>query len=440
MLKAILCQDIKGGIGRDNSLPWKIKSEMQHFISETTNKTIVMGRGTFNSLNNKPLKNRKNIVLTKNKKYSKIEGVTFINDYSEIIELSKREDVYIIGGAQIYGIFEDYIDEYIISTIDNDYNCDLFFKFSKIFFNLKSSVKFDDFKLEKWIRNHKIINGRKYSNEILKKIKGDFEENIKNPSKFKFKIIQVGDNYSSSIYVAKKIIISKYIGIDVEHIVQKESITQDKLIDIIKKLNNNSEVAAILVQLPLPKHIDENLISSHITPLKDIDCFNPLNLGVLFRSSPLNKTDNVVPCTPFGVINILKHYKVDLVSKNVVIINRSNIVGKPLSILFLNENSTITICHTKTKNLKSICKNADILISATGQPKSIDATYIKNQAICIDIGISSFNGRVSGDFDLSSVEKVCSFITPVPFGIGPMTIAMLFTNFMKLLNNKGVVI
>lgn len=428
MLKSIMCQDVNNGIGLNNSLPWRVKEEMNNFVSKTKGKTVVMGWKTFESLNYRPLKNRENIVLSR-KTRDGYDGVTFVSDYKKIIELSKEKDVYVIGGLKIYKLFEDYIDEFILSTLHKSYKCDTHYNFSKLFFNLSSTENFKEFKLEIWQRNKKILNGRKYSNEIIESIKEDINKYKINVDNNKLVIIQVGDDYASKIYVSRKINIANKIGLNVIHNLEPDVITEKELLRVISQYNDDDTVSGIIVQHPLPKIISPSNVSNIISKNKDVDCFSPINLGLMFGGVK----NAVIPCTPYGIIKLLNYYDINLTSKKVTIIGRSNIVGKPLSILMLQEDATVTVCHSKTLNLKEICLNSDIIISAVGSPNLIDASFVNKDAICIDVGINHLNGKICGDFDFKSVKDKCKYITPVPFGIGPMTIAILFQNFINLI-------
>jgi len=237
-------------------------------------------------------------------------------------------------------------------------------------------------------------------------------------------VIQVGNDPASSVYVNNKKKACAYIGIDSLSYELPEETTQEELISLIKELNAKKEVNGILVQLPVPKHIDDNAIIEAIDPKKDVDGFHPQSVGALCIGQP-----GFVSCTPAGVIQLLKRSNVEITGKKCVVIGRSNIVGKPMSILMLRENATVTIAHSKTKDLQSVCKDADILIVAIGKPKFIDASYVKEGAVVIDVGIHrDENNKLCGDVDFDSVETIASQITPVPGGVGPMTIAMLMNN------------
>ena len=210
--------------------------------------------------------------------------------------------------------------------------------------------------------------------------------------------------------------------------------TEEELLSLIDELNNNNEVNGILCQLPLPKHISEEKIINAISPMKDADCFHPVNVGRLMIGKPIFQ-----PCTPYGVIELIKEAGIDIAGKECVVLGRSNIVGKPQAIMLLSQNGTVTVCHSKTKNLNEVCKRADVLVAAIGKAIFIDASYIKEGAVVIDVGINrDENGKLCGDVDFNSVFEVAGAITPVPGGVGPMTIAMLMKNTVmaaKIQNN-----
>lgn len=237
-------------------------------------------------------------------------------------------------------------------------------------------------------------------------------------------VIQVGDDPASSVYVNNKKKACAYIGIDsISYELPKET-TQEELLALIEELNHRKDVNGILVQLPVPKHIDEKTIINAIDPKKDVDGFHPQSVGSLCIGQP-----GFVSCTPAGIIELLKRSNVDIAGQHCVVIGRSNIVGKPMALLMLRENATVTVAHSKTKNLKEITKEADILIVAIGKPKFIDASYVKEGAVVIDVGIHrNEENKLNGDVDFESVYKIASKITPVPGGVGPMTIAMLMKN------------
>ena len=240
-------------------------------------------------------------------------------------------------------------------------------------------------------------------------------------------VIQVGSDPASSVYVNNKKKACEYIGIKSLAYELGEETTQEELLKIICELNDRDDVNGILVQLPIPKHIDEDLVIKSINPKKDVDGFHPESVGALCIGQP-----GFVSCTPAGIIQLLKRSKVDIEGKECVVIGRSNIVGKPMAFLLLRENGTVTIAHSRTKNLKEVAKRADILVAAIGKPKFINKEYVKDGAVIIDVGIHRMeNGKLCGDVDFDDVIDTVSAITPVPGGVGPMTIAMLMNNCVE---------
>ncbi|MGP1485059.1 MAG: bifunctional methylenetetrahydrofolate dehydrogenase/methenyltetrahydrofolate cyclohydrolase FolD [Campylobacter sp.] len=272
-----------------------------------------------------------------------------------------------------------------------------------------------------------ILNGKDVSAKVKEGIREDVLNLKKSCIEPALAVILVGNDKASATYVASKEKACKLCEIKsiMHHL--PENTTENELLTLIDILNLDDSIDGILVQLPLPKHINTDKILEKIYPNKDVDGFHALNIGKL--SSGL---DGFVPCTPLGIMEILKAYNINPEGKNAVVIGRSNIVGKPMANLLLNANATVTIAHSKTKNLKNICLNADILIVAIGKPNFIKADMIKNGAIVIDVGINRLDDRkLVGDVDYESVAPKCSFITPVPGGVGPMTIAMLLKNTIK---------
>ena len=242
-------------------------------------------------------------------------------------------------------------------------------------------------------------------------------------------VIQVGEDPASSVYVSNKKKACEYIGANSLSYNLIEDSTQEELLELIDKLNNDDKVNGILVQLPLPKHFNEDEVIRRINPDKDVDGFHPINVGRLSIGEK-----GFVSCTPAGIIELLKRSNVEIEGKECVIIGRSNIVGKPMSMLMLRENATVTVCHSRTKNLSDVTKRADILIVAIGKPRMIDASYVKEGATVIDVGIHRVDPnskKLCGDVDFESVEPVAGKITPVPGGVGPMTIAMLMSNLVN---------
>lgn len=272
-----------------------------------------------------------------------------------------------------------------------------------------------------------LIDGKLISQQIKDELKEKVATLKAEGKEIGMAVIQVGNDPASSVYVGNKKKACEYIGIRSESYELPEETTQDELIALIEKLNADNEIHGILVQLPVPKHIDEDTIIKAISPKKDVDGFHPQSVGALSIGQP-----GFVSCTPAGVIQLLKRSGVEIEGKECVVIGRSNIVGKPMSLLLLRENGTVTITHSRTKDLKEVCKRADILVVAIGRPKMIDASYVKEGAVVIDVGIHrGENNKLCGDVDFDSVEPIASAITPVPGGVGPMTIAMLMNNCVE---------
>ncbi len=269
-----------------------------------------------------------------------------------------------------------------------------------------------------------LIDGKKISKEIKDELKAKVEQYKKEGKECSLAVIQVGNDPASSVYVGNKKKACEYIGIGSVSYELPEETTEQELLDLIAKLNNDKKINGILCQLPLPKHIDEDKVINSISPEKDVDGFHPQSVGSLVIGQP-----GFVSCTPAGIIELLKRSGIEIAGKNCVVIGRSNIVGKPMSLLMLRENATVTICHSKTKDLQAVCKQADILIVAIGKPQYIGAEYVKDGAVVIDVGIHrDENNKLCGDVKFDEVEPVASYITPVPGGVGPMTIAMLMNN------------
>ena len=269
-----------------------------------------------------------------------------------------------------------------------------------------------------------IIDGKKIAQDIKDELKAKVEsENLQK----RLDVIIVGEDPASQVYVRNKEKACDYIGIKTKTHIISSDISEEELIKIVKGLNITPQSSGILVQLPLPDHIREKEVLNSIARDKDVDGFNPINIGNLSIGEK-----GFVSCTPAGIIELLKRSNVEIDGKNCVIVGRSNIVGKPMAMLMLKENATVTICHSHTKDLKQITKTADILIVAIGQPKMITSEYVKEGAVVIDVGIHRMdNGKLCGDVDFESVSKIASKITPVPGGVGPMTIAMLMKNVVE---------
>ena len=272
-----------------------------------------------------------------------------------------------------------------------------------------------------------IIDGKLISKQIKDELKDKVAE-LKNEGKeICLAVIQVGNDPASTVYVGNKKKACEYIGIKSLAYEVPEETTEEELLGIIDKLNKDDSVHGILVQLPVPKHINEEKIINAISPSKDVDGFHPASVGALSIGQK-----GFVSCTPAGVIQLLKRSNIEISGKECVVIGRSNIVGKPMSMLLLRENGTVTICHSRTKDLKEVCKRADILVVAIGKPRMIDSSYVKEGATVIDVGIHrDENNKLCGDVDYASVEPIAGAITPVPGGVGPMTIAMLMNNCVE---------
>ena len=270
----------------------------------------------------------------------------------------------------------------------------------------------------------KLIDGK----EISKNIKDELKEKVatlkKEGRECTLAVIQVGADPASSVYVRNKKRACEYVGIRSLSYELPEKTTQEELLALIDKLNKDDSVHGIFCQLPLPGHIDEDLVIESISPKKDVDGFSPVSVGSLVIGRK-----GFVSCTPAGIIELLKRSNIEISGKHCVVIGRSNIVGKPMALLMLRENATVTVCHSKTKNLKEICRQADILIVAIGKKEFVDASFVKDDAVVIDVGIHrDENNKLYGDVKFDEVEKKASYITPVPGGVGPMTIAMLMSN------------
>ena len=272
-----------------------------------------------------------------------------------------------------------------------------------------------------------IIDGKELAKNIRLKLKDEVEELKKVDISPKLAVIMVGDDKASQVYVKNKSKACEAVGIEYEEHILSADTKMEELLELIEKLNNNETIHGILVQSPLPKGLDANEAFRAISPKKDVDGFNPVNVGKL----SLNQ-DCFVTCTPYGIIKMLEAYNIEIEGAHAVIIGRSNIVGKPLAQCLLNKNATVTICHSRTKNLKEFTKQADILIAAIGKVKFVTEDMVKNGATVIDVGINRMDdGKLLGDTDFENIKDKVSYITPVPGGVGPMTIAMLMHNVVK---------
>lgn len=268
-----------------------------------------------------------------------------------------------------------------------------------------------------------ILDGLRTAEVIRKKIA---EEVQKQDEEVTLAIIYVGDDSSSLIYLGSKLKACEEVGIKTRIFNLQENTSQKDILNIINELNKDEKISAIMVETPLPKHIDTEAVLNTINPIKDVDGLSFANQGKLIKGLPC-----VVPATAQGVLTLLKNNNIDIAGKNVVVVGRSTIVGKPLAMLFLKENATVTIAHSHTHNLKEVTKKADILAVAVGKPKFITADMVKKDAVVVDIGINRVMGKICGDVDFENVQTVASYISPVPKGVGPMTTAILLQNVLK---------
>lgn len=277
-----------------------------------------------------------------------------------------------------------------------------------------------------------IIDGSLISAQIKDELKMRVAELAAEGKKGSLAVILVGDDLASGVYVRNKGKACEYVGLGSLTKILPSETTEEEVLTLIDELNRDDDIIGILVQLPLPKHINEEKVLLAIDPKKDVDCFHPYNVGALSIGK-----DGFLPCTPAGVIQLIKRSGIEIEGKNCVVIGRSNIVGKPMAMLMLRENATVTVAHSRTKNLKEVASAADILIVAIGKPRFITSEYIKKGAVVIDVGIHrNEDGKLCGDVDYRAVCDKASYITPVPGGVGPMTIAMLMSNCVKALEMK----
>lgn len=288
----------------------------------------------------------------------------------------------------------------------------------------------------KWsdIEMSNLIDGKAVSAAVKERVKNEVAALKDQGVSAALAVIIVGSDPASRVYVNNKKKACEMTGIKSVEYALGEETTQEQLLELIDKLNADKSINGILCQLPLPKQIDEKTVIERIDPNKDVDCFSCVNVGKMWVGDGTFK-----PCTPAGVMELIKAYDIDVAGKNCVIIGRSNIVGKPMAALLLEKNATVTVCHSKTKNLKEICSNADVIVAAVGRAKFVTADMVKDGAVLVDVGINrNENGKLCGDIDFENVKDIASYITPVPGGCGPMTIAMLMENTVaavKLQNN-----
>lgn len=277
-----------------------------------------------------------------------------------------------------------------------------------------------------------IINGKEISKKVLNELKIEVDKLKEKGITPCLAVVLVGSDTASCIYVKNKQKACEKIGIKSKEYLLDENIQEEELLNLIDRLNNDDDIDGILLQSPIPKHLNILKAFSRIAPEKDVDGFNPINSGMLSMGFPI-----FIPCTPLGIMRMLKENDIEIEGKNCAVIGRSNIVGKPMAQLLINKHATVTVCNSKTKNLKEILLNSDIVISATGNANIVKADMIKNGAVVIDVGINrNEEGKISGDVDFNNVKNKCSYITPVPGGVGPMTIAMLMNNIILACKNR----
>jgi methylenetetrahydrofolate dehydrogenase (NADP+)/methenyltetrahydrofolate cyclohydrolase len=280
----------------------------------------------------------------------------------------------------------------------------------------------------------KIIDGKVISASVKERVKAEVEALKAQGVTTGLAVIIVGEDPASKVYVSNKKKACEALGIISEEYALPETTTQEELLSLIDTLNNKKSINGILCQLPLPKHLDEQAVINAILPEKDVDAFHPANVGKIMLGDY-----DFVPCTPAGIMEMLAYENIDITGKTCVVIGRSNIVGKPMGMLLLHKNGTVTICHSKTNDLASVCKEADILVAAVGIPNFVTADMVKDGAVVIDVGINRVDGKLVGDVNFAEVKDKCAAITPVPGGVGPMTIAMLMQNTLtaaKKQNNR----
>ena len=268
-----------------------------------------------------------------------------------------------------------------------------------------------------------LLDGKTVKKELLEKLK---EELLTLPRQLGLTVIQVGEDPASKVYVGQKEKMALEVGYNFNHVKLDENVTEEELLKVIDELNADELVDGILVQMPLPKRLDAKKIQNRVDPFKDVDGLCDINAGKL-----MHNVDTLVPCTPYGIMSMLEHYEIDVTGKNVVVIGRSDLVGKPIAQLMQNANATVTVCHSKTANLTEYTKMADILVVAIGKANFITGDMIKENAVVVDVGINRVDGKLVGDVDFTSAEEIASYITPVPGGVGQMTVAELGRNVLK---------
>ena len=274
---------------------------------------------------------------------------------------------------------------------------------------------------------YQLIDGKELAKNIRQELKKENDKLKEKGINAKLAVILVGDDNASKVYIKNKSKACNDVGIEFEEILLDSNTTMDKLLNVIENLNLREDINGILLQSPIPKELNIQEAFEKIDYRKDVDGFNPINVGKLMIGQ-----DGFIPCTPYGIVRMLEEYNIPVEGKNAVVIGRSNIVGKPLSQCLLNKNATVTVCHSRTKDIKNVTKNADILISAVGKLNMVTEDMVKDGAVVIDVGMNrKENGKLAGDVDFENVKEKTSYITPVPGGVGPMTIAMLMNNVIK---------
>ncbi len=273
-----------------------------------------------------------------------------------------------------------------------------------------------------------IIDGKLVASVCRQNIKKDIDEyKARTNKEIGLAVVLVGDDPASAIYVRNKIKACEEVGVKSYAYKYDADMKEEDLVALVEKLNNDDNIQGILVQLPLPKHINEERIVALVSPEKDVDGFSEISIGRLIQGKPCFRS-----CTPAGVMKLLEYYNIDVAGKNAVVIGRSNNVGKPMAMMLLEKNATVTICHSRTKNIAEITRQADILVSAVGRAHFVTADMVKDGAVVVDIGMNKLDGKTVGDVDFASVEPKASYITPVPGGVGPMTITMLMANTLQV--------
>ena len=281
---------------------------------------------------------------------------------------------------------------------------------------------------------YKLIDGKVISAAVKERVKNEVAVLKEQGITTGLAVIIVGEDPASKVYVNNKKKACEALGIISEEYALPENTTQEELLALIDTLNKKESINGILCQLPLPKHLNEEIVINAISADKDVDAFHPVNVGKIMQGNY-----DFVPCTPAGIMEMLDYEGIDIAGKTCVVIGRSNIVGKPMSMLLLHKNGTVTICHSKTQNLKEVCKTADILVAAVGRPNFVTADMVKENAVVIDVGINRVDGKLVGDVNFNEVCEKASYITPVPGGVGPMTIAMLMQNTLTAAKKQNKV-